>query len=321
MTEQTTDHEMIPESKAARWAWRVSLIPVLGVPLFILLAFLALYRIGSKGRTGFWLLRRGVIAVFSVNLVAYFGLYLSGYSRYYPSVYDCLYSSLPKHGMFTIYLDNKPFETTTWFFGKEEGFSINYFRHNGKIKAEGNVREMTRYGRWTFWYSNGRKNAEGNYVNGKKHGAWKNWSPDGREESVVVYNEPDKGSGKRWEEIDSILVEPGLIFEHYEINGVNEGPAIYRNADGKKEIEMSFNHGKRSGTIRAWHINGRLRLEGTYANDKLIGKGLVWDELGNIAEEETYDDNGKPNKTITYKDGKPVKTTLYKDGKPIEEKK
>ena len=42
----------IPESRAARWAYRFSFIPLLGIPLFMFLGFIALFRMGSIGQTG-----------------------------------------------------------------------------------------------------------------------------------------------------------------------------------------------------------------------------------------------------------------------------
>lgn len=64
----TKNLDNIPESKAARWAFRLAYIPILGVPIFIILGLIALLSVGNNGKTGLNVLTKGS-AVFLLNLV------------------------------------------------------------------------------------------------------------------------------------------------------------------------------------------------------------------------------------------------------------
>ena len=53
MTEtQKQNLDEVPESNAAKWAYRCSFIPIFGVPVFIILGVMALAGIAQKGIRG-----------------------------------------------------------------------------------------------------------------------------------------------------------------------------------------------------------------------------------------------------------------------------
>jgi antitoxin component YwqK of YwqJK toxin-antitoxin module len=276
--------DVIPESKAARWAWRVSLIPLLGVPLFIVLAFLALYRIGSKGRTGFWLLRRGVIAIFLINVVSYFGLYLSGYSGYFPIIYKA-YRFLPHHGVYQTFYDNETAYTQQhWRFGQQEGLETTWDALDRKIE-EGRYVNGLKEGFWTTWNYKQLSQVSGEYKKGKREGIWttRRWTGE-REEREY---RDDKMNGKR-------TLYNGLGDKTWEIEYKNNMQAgVYKN-------------GQREGDWTEWNNTDQKKSHGKYENGKHIGLWQYWDESGKLKKEEVYDNSSKLVKTIEYKNGKPI---------------
>jgi antitoxin component YwqK of YwqJK toxin-antitoxin module len=309
INEQT---EVIPESSTARWAWRMSLIPVLGIPLFIALAFISLYCIG-QGRTGFWLLRRGVIAVFAINVLPYCAVYLFGYSMYFPWVYENLYSYLPRHGVMVEH-DNSGFITEKYyhfFFGgkkiKVEAYYQSHKMLDGELISnmpkfwEGNIIEhlnndVFRTGKWTMWYSNGKKCGEGECTKDGYYGAWKYWSPDGKEQSAVLYTEPGKATGKIWRELC------GEIFSETYVQGDREGKYQSWDLNGRKLDEGNYLQNKQDGPWTECDVKYNYS-SGEYRNGKRIGVWYHKNSAGILKTEETYGDDGLVIKTIEYING------------------
>lgn len=139
----------VPESKAARWASRLSRIPFLGLLLYLVLAPIALYRIGSKGRTGFHLLRKGLILS-----VLYTGL-----------IYAILFA-------FAF--------GPTWIFPFVENHGYCY-----SFYGNGNIEHLTKnylgmqHGKEIWWYENGEKLCEARYSYGNIKDPYIYWDAQG----------------------------------------------------------------------------------------------------------------------------------------------
>ena len=133
---QAENLDDIPESNAARWAWRLSLIPFWGIPLYVVTAAYAVCRMGFKPMTGFHWLIRGA-ALTALYALLYFVIYFSGYSGYYSEVYDTFYFFMPKNGVDRL-IDDRAYVT-----------------FNGYTKLGVQV------GTWTERYPDGKKKEEG----------------------------------------------------------------------------------------------------------------------------------------------------------------
>jgi|GEM_PF-7044882 len=122
-----------------------------------------------------------------------------------------------------------------------------------QLLVDGRMVLNRRNGWWTTYHTSGRKAVEGKLVRGERTGRWRTWYASGVLASEVTYRplsqvEPDRLG---WQP----QAWPGSI---------------------------------REGSARAWHPNGKLKLEGQYASDKRDGRWSYFDQQGQLLERGSY---------------------------------
>lgn len=295
MTNQTTDQEMIPESKAARWAYHLALVPILGLFLYMFAAFVALYQIG-KGRTGFFLLGKGFWRMFRMTSAGIIGFAACWFCPFFDSQteWDSFYEKPSVAILFpdpfietkigvSRYDHNIDEEDITYGFPVIKygvGYSIRNFRYSPKHlkfgtwtiygEIDGKEYKLTqeywfneRSGMYKEWDVRGRLVEQGKYKNDKREGKWTSWY-----------------KGHRMGEIEYL-------------NGLREGNSTTWYYNGQKHMEGIYKNDKRDGKWFIWNEDGIMEKEGEYRNGSHCGTWKYWDESGDLSKEETYDDTGK----------------------------
>jgi hypothetical protein len=197
----------IPESRLARWAYRLSLLPIVGLLLSPMLCFLAMLSIGKNGYSGLDLIWKTGVRLLILNVVAIAGLlYLWFLPRYVES-------------RFRPFIGNEYYGLTA-----ESGYEIRAFewparwikhgpwktKYTGTLYIGGmqlNIRERTfnvcgerldtfswgkQNGKSTTYHENGKKFCEGEYNNDNKIGKWKYWDEQGRLTGEEIYDSDGK---------------------------------------------------------------------------------------------------------------------------------
>jgi hypothetical protein len=136
--ENCDDPDGIVESKAARWTYWFSFVPVYGLVLVIFFGSLAVYRMGKHFESGFFYLKRALIMTLSVNILL-FALYFFGVFTGWGII------NLPKHGKYISQYTDQSFSgeyyAIYYWFG-EEYRGIAYYK-NGAKKHEGTIQKPT----------------------------------------------------------------------------------------------------------------------------------------------------------------------------------
>jgi antitoxin component YwqK of YwqJK toxin-antitoxin module len=157
-------------------------------------------------------------------------------------------------------------------------------------RAEGELRDGKREGRWTWTRYDGTLREERHYRDGRLHGRTACDYENGRPESEEHYEkgEPD-GPWKQW------YPGGGRALEESYRRGVLHGTAHRWHPNGELAGEARFQDGVPVGTATFWHANGRKALEGEFRDGKRWGRWRRWDTAGAIVEEPEYLDGKKMN--------------------------
>lgn len=231
MSETLADH--IPESKLARFAYRVAFIPVLGIPLFMLFGTFAFFQVGVKGQTGLKLLWRGFFVILLCNVLPYFLLYFFGF-------FPQLYPFLPKHtnrkysiehydGIYPIQNNNLKVAVYYWF---GQRYKEKYYRNDQMMYQGIEDDDDIKQGIWQWWYDNGQLQEKGQYKHGIKIGTWKQWHSNGQLEYLCSFE-----------------------------NGKENETCQEWHSNGQLSSKAKYIDGKIEGNYQEWHSNGQLRAE------------------------------------------------------------
>ncbi|MBE0662512.1 MAG: toxin-antitoxin system YwqK family antitoxin [Bacteroidales bacterium] len=177
--------------------------------------------------------------------------------------------------------------------------SINRHDHNG-----------LKQGRWKYFYDDGALQMEGTFRNGKRDGFFKTYDRNGNlldlkkfvndEEIIdapeifrleVVTEYYETGVISRVTTYRNNLPE-GVSREYAEDGSISEA-IVYAagNVIGKGIIDEE---GNKEGDWEDYYIDGSLRAQGTYKNNKKTGEWIYYHENGTLEQKGTYDDEGKP---------------------------
>ncbi len=181
------------------------------------------------------------------------------------------------------------------------------------------------HGKWKWFYDDGSLKMEGNFNHGLKNGYFKEYDRDGNLISVVKYVNGEKE--EKTEELTKLDIKtdywpngkPKIVATYKD--GIPEG--VRREYNEKGEVEKSYifkngkiiaegiltDAGKKEGLWKEYYLDGSLKSEGYYKEDKKTGK---W---------KYYYPNGQLEETGEYVDGKPEGKWLwyYPSGKLLRE--
>jgi antitoxin component YwqK of YwqJK toxin-antitoxin module len=189
------------------------------------------------------------------------------------------------------------------------------------------------HGKWKWFYDDGTLKMEGTFSHGLKNGYFKEYDRNGNLISVVKYVNGEKE--EKTEELTQLDIKtdywpngkPKIVATYK--NGVPEGVRREYNENGEVEKSYIFKNGKiiaegiltdggkREGLWKEYYLDGSLKSEGNYKNDKKTGKWKYYYPNGQLEETGEYE-NGKPvGKWLWYyPSGKLLREMSYYEGKP-----
>lgn len=142
---------------------------------------------------------------------------------------------------------------------KSEGIligAVSISPNDTKQEQAQKLSNVTKDGKWSYWYDNGKLNSEEYYKNGSGTAIWRSWYPDGQLNSEINFE---------------------------------TSRATYWHANGNKQSEGTMLKGiNKQGKWVAWHENATKNCEGNYKNGQKEGIWLWWNEKGEKTFEETY---------------------------------
>jgi len=253
-----------------------------------------------------------------------------------------------KQGVSKIYYPGQALKKSIPFTnGLEDGLAKEYAREDGRVislieykkgfvvsreKINRKDKNGLKQGKWKFFHPNGSVMLEGIYRNDKKNGFFKEYDkdgnlvivekyldgllqenvaelaelevrteyfPSGRVKIIATYKD-DKAEGVRREYNEDGSIARAYIFE----KGIMRGEGIM-DEDGSKE-----------GDWKEYFLNGNLRAQGKYKDNKRIGEWVFYHINGNVEQKGSYNDNGHPDAYWQwfYADGMPLREENYYNG-------
>lgn len=210
-------------------------------------------------------------------------------------------------------------------FGQDTAFRDGFqqfFFQNGKLASEGTMRDGQPEGYWKSYYETGILKSEGNRKNFKLDSTWKFYNPDGKQVLEITYREGKRNGFKTsWLDRETIL-------ETY-VNDIKEGPTVYVHSEGWKKMEIPFVKGLEQGIGKEFNINGeiititeykkgfivdRLKINRRDKTNRKQGKWMTFWDNGKIRLEGTYKDNRKNGYFKEYSEkGDLVNVSKYLD--------
>jgi uncharacterized protein len=222
-----------------------------------------------------------------------------------------------------------------------------FYHSNGVIASEGIMREGKPDGYWKTYNDKGILTAEGNRVNFELDSTWNFYNDSAKLVLQINYKEGKKDGIRRTFRKDEVLeenfiddVKHGLTVSYYPDgsvkrtvnfnNGLEEGTAREYSPDGtivslveyrrglvidRENINRVDKNGLKQGRWKYFYADGKLRLEGTYRDDKRNGYFKEYDEKGMLLDIAKYVNDEKQEETpeLVKLD---VKTDYYPNGKP-----
>jgi antitoxin component YwqK of YwqJK toxin-antitoxin module len=170
---------------------------------------------------------------------------------------------------------------------RHDPFTDKY--EDGKTRVERQValysdehRESDGY--YREFYPNGKPFIDGNYRQGKQHGEWSYFFDNGQLQRKVTYQD-----GRLHGEWDRFRADGTLAAKHSYENGLRHGIWQTFDATGKQLLqEEVYSHGKPNGTMKAWHPNGKLKVQVEVKDGVSHGRTQQWDENGKLLADVTY---------------------------------
>ncbi len=250
------------------------------------------------------------------------------------------------------YFENGKVETKAEYEeGKKNGLYLEY-NVFGELIVEGTYKDGQPEGEWYNYQNDGTLKLERYFVNGDLHGFYKEYAVNGKLDSWAEY---DKGRDIEHLLMDTVenvaqrygeyngkveLKDPLNNYVYFSANYKNgeiDGPAVWTDFNGRKEVEGNFVNGYRNGpwkyyyptgklrqemiysfgdiegTYKSYHENGKLSYEANYINGERQGLTRSFDENGKLEFESNYLDNERHGKTVYYGPGESIIMIRYYD--------
>ncbi len=165
-----------------------------------------------------------------------------------------------------------------YFYKYGDLLSETYFNHSGKEITKLNLIPNKKDYTITKLYSNGNPNAVLTYKNGLKHGEYKGYDFYGNIAVEGKYNNNEFDGKWTW------YYENGnLETEIHYRDGKKNGETTYYHENGLVSEKKFYEFGNSEGKWLSFNKDGKTKTDETnYYNNKLHGKRLFYDNLGNL---------------------------------------
>jgi hypothetical protein len=355
LNEQNADD--IQESSAAKTAYHLAVIPILGLFFYAGLAFLALYQIGSQGRSGLFLLSKGFWRMCRMTLVGLVGAAAIWFCPERATETDISYDSLlPSPVRFERRYSNIPNNVRKYFsiLDNCSGFGLVLRDLSwppkrvkiGQWYFYDNRFELIKKSRYWFGKENGEVIlypgtwSESRYqmVDGKCNGTfiWRYTSYDPTDlHSHLIPSLPyiscrveaickdDTMNGVVSFLIDDIKRAEMDIYQGHFIGydpEINYGMYEIEISDKLMKDDLSEGFAGKNGKYQEWDKKQKLIISGNYKNDIRHGLWKVWYSSGQQSSEENYVEGKLDGKvSYWYDNGQKREEGEYNNGKPVKQ--
>lgn len=201
---------------------------------------------------------------------------------------------------------------------------FNYYFEDGKtIKAKTEYSDKGRFANTKLFNKEGIVISDGFYRERKKDSVWTLFDEKGNQIGQERYSKGIKtGEANYWDR-DKVLVEK-INYKNDLKNGL-----YYRNTYSKGYFYLTFKDDKKNGPYEDFYYFQKLKIKGTYKEDKKEGQWKYFDSIGNcvkiqkwqkdiLTSEKVRIDLGREEKYIETKDiayfyptGKRLKVVLF----------
>ncbi|MDT0690261.1 tetratricopeptide repeat protein [Salegentibacter sp. F188] len=177
---------------------------------------------------------------------------------------------------------------------------------NAEVEIEMTYLNGVKHGAYKSYNFNGGQMSTGNYLNGTEHGEWIWYHENGQKERVANY-ELGGLHGNLVNYYDDGVVEDEDYFDFGKATGTWK--SYYRN--GSLDVVTEYENDAEHGRKEFYDPSGELQLVRFYQHGRLMGYSYLKDgkELPMIPLEnetgkiEAFYSNGKPSRTMEYKNG------------------
>lgn len=233
-----------------------------------------------------------------------------------------------------------------------------YFYLNGVLSSEGIIKDGKPEGYWKSYYEDGKLKSEGNRKNFELDSIWKFYNDEEKLVLEVTYRNGKK-NGIRTSYSDKEIIKEIFINDikenytrHYYLDGKIKTEIPFKNGlehgigkeyapDGtiitlieykkgfivdRERINRIDKSGKKQGKWYFFYINGKIKTEGYYRDDKKNGYFKEFSEIGDLLNITKYIDDEIQTEPIEiqkldvineyFPNGQLKSTSLYRNGIP-----
>ncbi len=200
-----------------------------------------------------------------------------------------------KHGYWKKYDENGKLRYEGNFNNGVPVGTFKYYHPNGKLESKTNFIEGTHKVHTLLFDQNEKLAAEGDFVDQLKDGEWNYYN----EKGTLIQTEHFR-EGVKHGEFKTYSSQTGILLDscRYD-NGLLYGDRVTYFTDGKISARTHYINGEMNGLTESYFPNEVLFYKGNYLHGLAVGN---W---------EFYDEQGRPRKTLEYKDGAVEKTYLF----------
>jgi len=163
---------------------------------------------------------------------------------------------------------------------------FTYFYQNGKIRTISVISEEGRVAHTTSWFPNGKLMAKGGYINQQRDSLWQFF----REFDGSLVSEEFYVDGKKHGSEKIFYPAKGVSEIIPWKEGVKDGKWEQFYDDGAPKLIGFFKNGEKEGTLKTFFLTGKLLVSGYYLNGHQDSTWIYYDDKGKVTLKEYYED-------------------------------
>ena len=234
------------------------------------------------------------------------------------------------HGKVTLYHPNKKIRQEGYFILGKQDSIYREFYENGKLSVEGNYKQNTPTGLWTYYYLDGREKSVEEVKDGYSY-IWSFWLPDSLHTQTIVEGTGEmatyhtNGTVKEWYNFknglkdgpfEEISVYGYVTLQGFFKEGDKDSTWTYTYYTGDLEKISNYKHGKLNGDYIYYYDNGQVNVTGLYSNGQKSGKWFWYTNKGTVdMEGEFQQDKQHGDWTYYYPSGELSYKAHYQEDK------